>query len=210
MFKNRTEAAKKLASELIADSVINGSVQGLVLAIPRGGVILGKIIAQALSWPLSLIIAKKISVPFQPELAMGAIAEDGLPLWHKQVLAGLALTSSDKNSAIKIAQQKIKKYQKMFRSGKQLQVKNKRVIVVDDGAATGKTLEAAIVWLKSQGVKQLISALPVCAQDTAKHLKPMVDQWVCLIEPPQFYAVGQFYKEFEQVGDEQVVQLMRS
>lgn len=204
MFADRTEAAKQLVQLLARYK----GKPGLVLAIPRGGVVLGQVVADFLSWPLSVLITKKISMPFQEELAMGAMAETSQPIWHTELLGSTNIGQKDKEMALKKAKDKIKNYIVKFRKGKSLKVRNQRVIVIDDGAATGQTLEAALRWLKKEKVKELIVALPVCAHDTAKRLKPMVDSWICLLEPHNLHAIGQFYKDFQQVEDKEVTRLL--
>jgi predicted phosphoribosyltransferase len=163
IFRDRLDAGQKLA-ELVAKKVAG---KGLVLGIPRGGVVLAKIVADKLGWPLDVIRAKKITSPENPELAVGAEVR---PPWPKL---------------------------KSF----------KQIIVVDDGVATGSTLEAAIIYLKGLSIRVIV-AVPVAAKDSAQRLKPLVDQWLCLFEPDSLEAVGQYYQEFGQVSDEEVLKLL--
>jgi len=177
-----------------------------VLGVPRGGVVAGKVLADKLNWNLDVLITKKIGFPGQSELAMGAVAEDGGAVWDEQLVGGVG----DKEKKIELgkAQKKVAKYIEEFRGGKELKIKDKTVIIVDDGIATGKTVEAGIKWLREKGVGKIVVAVPVCAKDTAKKLKKLVDEWVCLDEPRNFMAVGQFYREFSQVDDEEVKGLL--
>lgn len=203
-FKNRKDAAKKLVSRLKKQN----QEYDLILAIPRGGVPLAKVVSQSFSWQLELIVTKKIGTPGRNELAMGAIAENGEPIWHRQVLSSISLSTDQKKQAVKKTRQKISRYIKEFRDGKSLDVSGKRVLIVDDGVATGMTLKAAIKWLKEKQADKIAVALPVAAKDTAQKLKKQVDSWACLIESANFYAVGQFYQQFSQVSDKKVKTLL--
>jgi len=153
IFADRVDAGRKLA-EIVVKKVRGN---GLVLGIPRGGVVVAKIVADKLGWPLNVLAAKKIGAPDNPELAVGA---------------------------------KVKPTS--------LKVTGLNIILVDDGIATGYTMAAAISWSRGQGVKQVSVAVPVCAQDTAERLKPLVDRWFCVYEADNLMAIGQFYQNFEQ------------
>ena len=153
IFQNRVEAGEKLAAQVVR--VVKG--KGIVLGIPRGGVVVAAILAKKLGWPLDILAAKKIGAPGNPELAIGARVKPTL-----------------------------------------LKVKGLKVILVDDGVATGLTIEAGIDWLRRNGVGKIIVAVPVAAKDSAERLKPLVDGWICLHEADDLYAVGQFYREFGQ------------
>ncbi len=210
MFKNRAEAAIKLADELSRCRLGAGSLEerGLVLGIPRGGVVLAKVIADRLNWPIDVLITKKVGFPGQPELAMGAVVEDGEVIWDDRLSVQVSQKERDKQE--KKARGKVDRYIKEFRGGKRLGVKGKAVVVVDDGIATGRTMEAGIKYLQRESlqVKRLIVAVPVCAGDTAERLKGQVDRWVCLREVEGFQAVGQFYRNFPQVSSEEVKELL--
>ncbi|MDZ4229014.1 MAG: phosphoribosyltransferase family protein [Patescibacteria group bacterium] len=163
IFADRQDAGQQLAA-LAANKIHS---KGLVLGIPRGGVVVAKVVADKLKWPLRVLAAKKISDPGNPELALGA---------------------------------KVKPTS--------LEVSGLNIVLVDDGIATGYTVEAAVKWLRSHQAKKITVAVPVCAVDTARRLKPLVDQWLCLHEADNLYAVGQFYRQFSQVADEEVLQLL--
>lgn len=205
VFKDRVEAGEKLADKL--EGVVKG--KGVVLGVPRGGVVTAKVVAEELDWSLEVIVTKKIGYPGHEELAMGAIAEDGEPVWDERLRqrAGLA-AKEEKELVNQIREEKVKRYVKEFRKGKDLGVKDKTVIVVDDGIATGRTVEAGIKWLRAEGAGKIVVAVPTCAKETAKKLKKLVDEWVCLDEPWNFMAVGQFYREFPQVSDEEVKSML--
>lgn len=215
-FADRTEAGEKLAAKLFADPAIKNASKDdlLVLSIPRGGVVVGAAIAQSLGCVHDVIVAKKIGFPGHQELAIGAMAEDGttvldpsLTLWSHEEENNYLKKEMEQTQA------KIAAYVRKFRQGRPLAVQSKTVIVVDDGIATGETMKSAVKWLTSrepeQRPKQIIVAVPVCAPRTAPELEDMVDALVCLAIPRGFLAVGQFYWDFEQVSDEDVVRVLR-
>jgi len=204
-FKDRVEAGEKLADKL--EEAVKG--KGVVLGIPRGGVVIAKIVAKRLGWLLDVIVTKKIGYPGHEELAMGAIAEDGEPVWDERLRQQVGMSKEEEEKLVnQVRQEKVKKYVEKFRKGKDLVVKGKTVIIVDDGIATGRTVEAGIKWLRDKGVGKIVVGMPVCARDSAKRLKKLADEWVCLDTPRNFMAVGQFYEEFSQVDDEEVKQLL--
>lgn len=154
MFLNRQDAGKQLADLVVKE--VQGD--GLVLGIPRGGVVVAKIVAEKLGWPLDILPAKKIGALGNPELAISArVGPTSLKL------RGV-----------------------------------KTVVLIDDGVATGLTIEAGINWLRRNRAKKIIAAVPVAAKDSAERLKTLVDEWICLHEADDLYAVGQFYREFGQ------------
>jgi putative phosphoribosyl transferase len=206
-FKDRVEAGEKLADKLA--EVVKG--KGVVLGIPRGGVVTAKVVAKRLGWPLNVIVTKKIGYPGHEELAMGAIAEDGEPVWDERLRQQVGMSKEEEEKLVnQVRQEKVKKYVEKFRKGKDLVVKGKTVIMVDDGIATGRTVEAGIKWLRGKGVGKIVVGMPVCARDSAKRLKKLVDEWVCLDTPWNFMAVGQFYEEFTQIDDEEVKSILDS
>jgi len=212
MFKNRKEAGGKLADRLIGNQLI-GDVDKkdlLVLSIPRGGVVVGKEVARVLKCDHDVVVSKKLGAPMQKELAIGAVAEDGEPWVNEQLVASVGVDRDYLKVEEKKVRGKIRGYIDKFREGRELDVGEKVVIVVDDGFATGATAKAAIKWLRNKKAGKVVVAVPVCAKDTARELERQVDKWVCLDIPPAggFAAVGQFYSQFDQVSDEEVVKLL--
>lgn len=177
MFENRREAGEILSQKLlkfkgmIAQACVKNA---LVLAIPRGGVVIGRVLADTLGVSLGVIYAKKIPTPGQPELAAGAYIARG------------------------------KKF------GKTPDVRGKTVILTDDGIATGATIETAIKYLKKKRVGKIILAVPVAPKEAVEKLKRRVDRLIILETPDYFGAVGEFFRDFPQVGDEEVVRLLKS
>jgi predicted phosphoribosyltransferase len=214
-FADRTEAGEKLAARLLTEQIIKNAPPGalLVLSIPRGGVVVGVAIAQALSCPHEVIVAKKIGFPGHEELAIGAMAEDGAVVLDPSLVFWLEQESDYLQAEISQTRTKIAAYVQKFRQGRPLAVQSRMVMVVDDGIATGETMKAAVKWLTSrepaQRPKQIIVAAPVCAPRTAPELEPLVDKLVCLTVPGGFLAVGQFYWNFSQVSDEDVMRLLK-
>jgi putative phosphoribosyl transferase len=183
----------------------------VVLAIPRGGVVIGKIISRVLNCPLDVLITRKIGAPGNPELAVGAVGPLGIRIVNWELAKKVGADQNYLKAQIENLKKEIKEREEKFRKGKpELKIAGKNVILTDDGIATGATIEAAIAWLKSQKVKRIILAVPVAPSGVIEKLKPLVDELIVLEEPEFFAAVGQFYREFEQVKDEEVAKILNS
>jgi len=204
-FANRTEAGKSLA-KILAKKKYNDP---LVLAIPRGGVVVAHPVAKALAAELDIIIPRKIGLPFNPEVAIGALSPDGTVVLNDDLLNYLNLSKEALKPIIEQELEEIKRRTKTYR-GKNSPpaVRGRSLILVDDGIATGLTVLAALRELRKQNPSQLILAVPVAPQDTLERLRPEVDDIVCLLVPDDFQAVGQFYHSFEQISDEKVLRLL--
>jgi predicted phosphoribosyltransferase len=215
-FENRAEAGKLLAARLCEVARIKQADQDelLVLSIPRGGVVVGIAVAQALGCAHDVVVVKKIGFPGHEEMAIGAVAEDGLVLLDKQTAGWYPVEDDYMTKEIAEVKARVTAYIRKFRDGANLDVTSKIVIVVDDGVATGETMKAAVKWLKSiddmRKPKEVIVAVPVCAPNAAIELEQMADEFICLAVPEYFWAVGQFYREFVQVSDREVLSLLRS
>ncbi len=201
--KNRNEAGKKLA-EKIKDIVNEKDV--IILAIPRGGVIIGEEIAKKLSCPLDVIISKKITPPSSPEYAIGAITHDGT-IYHSQYWNRFSQEPNFQNEIIK-KKSEVKRRIEEYRGSSDYEFGDKTVILVDDGIATGATIFVLLQWLTKRKVKKIILAVPVIPANTYEKMKRLVDHIVTLDIPSEFYAVGQFYDEFDQVSDEEVMTIL--
>lgn len=203
MFKNRKEAGQLLAKEL---SKYKNKKNVLVLAIPRGGVVTGYEIAKNLNSDLDIIVIKKIGFPTNPELALGAASLDSYYLNEELVKNA---PKEYLEEAIKTKQKEAKEKYELLRKGKSsFSVKDKIVILTDDGVATGTTISLAIQILKKQKPEKLILAIPVAPSETVPKLKKLVDEIVCLDQPQNLMAVGQFYEDFTQVEDEEVKKIL--
>lgn len=179
----------------------------LLVAIPRGGVVVGKAISDMLGIPLSFVLTRKIGAPGQSELAIGAVASGGIIVRDEKLISDLSVSEKYINKEIKkekkVIAERLKKYGKSTVS-----LRGKRAILVDDGIATGATVKAAIGYLREQGAGKVVLAVPVAPKDTIAELKPLVDKIVVLNTPDDFSSVGQFYRYFPQVTDEEVINLL--
>ena len=208
MYPDRAAAAELLAHHLEMLPVVRDTKlgEGVVLGIPRGGIVTAKAVAERLGWPVAAIVTKKVGLPGQEELAIGAMGPDGSVAWNQELLALLQLQPKDLQSQVNKTQAKVDSYMGKFGSGN-LDIRGKTVIVVDDGAATGATMKAAVDWLR--GKCTVLVGLPVCSQRAAAVLKTAADHFVCLETPENFQAVGQFYREFNEVSDEEALKILQ-
>jgi predicted phosphoribosyltransferase len=208
MFQDRKEAGLKLAEKLTQYS---GEKDVTVIALPRGGVAIGAEIAQKIGAPLDVIITHKIGFPGEPEFAIGAIAENGRLELNDRIVERYNIPQSYLDEEIKRQKAEIERRITTYRSGKKLpSVKDKTIILVDDGVATGFTMIAAIKALKEEGIKKLVVAIPLSPKDTFAKLKTLSDEIICLETPEFFIAIGNFYCDFEQVTDDEVKELMQN
>lgn len=202
MFINREEAANLLAEKLLKYK----NSDGVILAVPRGGVPLGYVLSKKLNLPLDLVMTKKIGHPASPEYAIGSVS------LHGRILSEHARGISEhyiEEQTQKLRQQMLQKLKIYDGRRKQYELKNKNVILVDDGIATGSTLMAAIEIIRTRHPKKIIIAVPVSPVDTARTISSMVDEFICLLTPDNFQGVGQFYEDFSQVRDEEVIDFLR-
>ena len=205
-FRDRIDAGKRLASELKDFS----SKKGIVLAIPRGGVVVGYEIAKALNLQLDVIIPRKIGAPDNPELAIGAVAEDGTAILDENLVRYLGVSREYVKEEIERQKQEIQRRLKLYRQDTSYpNLKGLDVIVVDDGIATGSTMKAALASVKNRGAASVTVAVPVGPPSTIEELEKMADQVLCLYKPEYFQAIGEFYSDFSQTLDEEVIRLLR-
>ena len=182
----------------------------LVLAIPRGGVEVGAVLARGLGAELDVVLSRKLRAPHQPELALGAVNETGeVHLNHfaaAMTEAGDAWIEAERQRQLaEIARRKA-----LVRAVRpQAPIAGRTVILTDDGVATGATMIAALHWVRNAGAKEVVVAVPVGSPDRLDEIRPLCDRLVCLLEPEAFWAIGQFYRDFEQVEDARVVELLR-
>ncbi|WP_413287766.1 phosphoribosyltransferase family protein [Bdellovibrio sp. HCB337] len=204
-FKNRQEAGQLLAEKLVSYK----SLSPLILAIPRGGVPVAFEVAQKLDAEMDLLMVKKIGAPGNPELAIGAVSEDGKPWFNNKVIRVIGLDPRDlkeiaKNKSLEVQAQ----VRKLRGESPAIPMKDRNVIVVDDGIATGATLLAAINILKERHARKIIVAAPVAPLSTLQEIEKVVDEVVCLRTPFPFIAVGDWYSEFRQVEDQKVLEFV--
>ena len=206
LFQDRREAGKALAARLAS---FKGRPSLIVLGIPRGGVVVGHEIAQALGAPLDVYITRKIGAPHNPELAIGAVASDGTLLIDHQLVRRLGVSQEYVAEESERQRQEIGRRLAEYRGeGPAPELADKVVILADDGVATGATTLVTIQAIKSQQPTELILAVPVGPRDSIESLRQEVDQLVCLHEPEIFWAVGAFYNVFDQTTDDEVKALL--
>ena len=201
LFKDRLDAGKKLAKALGQFK----DVDGIVLGIPRGGIVVASEIANFLEFRLDIVIPRKLGAPDQPELAIGAISEDGTVLMNFDVIRRVGATEAyiKEESARQLTE--IARRASAYRVGRPaMPLRDEDIILVDDGVATGATLKAAITYVKNQNPRNLTVAIPVSPIQTIRELRAEVDV-ICLSSPEIFYAIGAFYSDFKQITDEEVI-----
>jgi putative phosphoribosyl transferase len=204
-FVDRVDAGKRLASALKNFS----AEKGIVLAIPRGGVVVGYVIANTLNLPLDVIIPRKIGAPDNPELAIGAVAEDGTSILDQNLIKYLGVSREYVVEETERQKQEIRRRLKLYRQDTSYpDLKGLDVIVVDDGIATGSTMKAALASVKNRGAASIAVAVPVGPPSTIEELEKMADRVVCIYTPEFFQAIGEFYRDFNQTSDEEVIGLL--
>ena len=201
MLRNRQEAAELLVKKLQAYKNKNG----IVLAVPRGGIPIGYIIAQELGLPLEIILSKKIGHPLSPEFAVGSVTLQG---YVKDKRSRDVSDDYIKQDAERIQKELVARYKLFMGNRKPTDLRGKIVIVTDDGIATGNTLEATINSIRQSNPEKIVVAVPVAPPDAADRFRMLADEFICLMEPYGFSAIGQFYSDFSQVSDEEVIELL--
>ena len=205
LFRDRKDAGEKLAARLLSE----GIAYDLVLAIPRGGLPLGEIIARKLSLPLDVVLTKKIGARFNKEYAIGALSLKGRILEPQASDSDPGYIESETRRIRKLLEERDAKY---HQRAKRHELKGKKVILVDDGIATGSTMLATVDLIHNEGALKITLAIPVAPPSAIERLvsSPHVDHVVCLQQPKQFYAIGQFYENFGQVSDEEAVSILEN
>lgn len=205
-FLDRCRAGQLLAQQL---SHLRKFEQGIILALPRGGVPVGYEIAYVLNWPLDVWLVRKLGVPGQPELAMGAIALPQARVLNKGLIAKLEVSEAQVEAVVQAELQELHRRNQRYRQEKPLPVvEGKLVILVDDGLATGATMQAAISALRPYHPSSITIAVPVAAPSSLKQLEPQVNDIVCPLTPKFMGSISQWYAHFEPVADEEVVALL--
>jgi predicted phosphoribosyltransferase len=207
-FSNRRKAGRVLATRLTAYADRSDVV---ILALPRGGVPVATEIAAALGAPLDVFVVRKLGVPFQPELAMGAIASGGVRVLNDDVIAAAHITLPMLESATRIERRELDRRERTYRNGRSaLPVKNKVAILVDDGLATGSTMKAAVEAVRRLQPSRIVVAAPVGAPETCRELARMADEVICVAMPIPLSAVGLWYEDFSQTTDDEVRALLEA
>ncbi len=206
LFRDRREAGQELAKALIDLS----GTDVVVLGIPRGGVVIGAVIAQTLGAPLDVVIPRKVGAPGNPELGLGAVAE-GVEVLDERLTRMLGVDDEYVRSEVAAQAEEIRRRAAAYREGRPpAEVRGKTAVIVDDGIATGGTATAAVRWARNQGARRVVLAVPVAPAQAMGRLREEADEVRVLATPEPFYAVGQWYVDFPQVSDEEVEELLSS
>lgn len=206
-FANRAEAGRKLG-ERLAD-VLGTDGGTVVLGIARGGLVVAAEVADCLGAPLDVVVPRKIGAPFNPELGLGAVAP-GVQVLDEYLIRELGVTREYLDAEIAAQEREIARREEAYRGGRPpVEVRDRVAIVVDDGVATGGTAVAAVRWAKTQGAREVVLAVPVAPSQAEAMLEREADRFVALTTPEPFHAVGQWYRDFDQVSDQEVVAILR-
>lgn len=206
MFKNREEAGRLLAQELVE---LRNDPRAILLALPRGGVAVGFHLSVALHLPLDVLITRKIGAPGNPEYALGAVSETGAVYWNNEALSRQSYSQGDFDSAMRAQQQEVARRVALYRKGRPFpDLTDRTVILVDDGLATGATFFASVTTVRQRTPRRIIGALPVGPRQTVQEARSLLDQLIVLRVPEPFYAVGNFYEDFTQVEDQDMLQFL--
>lgn len=210
MFKNRDEAGKKLADRLKQELSPQDLNEALLLAVPRGGIVVGNQISKALGIKIDCLVVKKIPSPNNPELAIGAVGEGGVVVWEKEICERLMVSVEYQQKIVKDKLAELEDKMNFFRGGRPLaDLKGKIVIIVDDGVATGATVKASMAVVENFSPKEIILAVPVIAREKLAEIKEKFGRVVYLEAPEMFFNVGQFYEDFPQITDQQVKEAVK-
>lgn len=204
IFEDRKDAGEKLSEKLQNYKKDNA----VVLALPRGGVPVGKVVADRLGLPMGLIVVRKIGHQYNPEYAVAAVSEDGILVKNEREASGLdpVWFESAKRKELKEAKRRRRKY---WGDRNFIDLKGKKAIIVDDGLATGLTMEAAIAQARSRGAEKVVVAVPVAPVDISFKMQDLADEFIVVSKEQFFTAVGAFYKKFDQVSDEEVIEALQ-
>lgn len=210
VYKDRKDAAEFLVQKL--EEIYGNQLERehtVILGIPRGGVVTGDVIAEQLGVELDVLVSRKIGSPFNEELAVGAVMHDGTFFPNKDIIKTLDIPKMYIDRQIAVQMKEIERRLLKFRGSNNYYLEGKIVILVDDGIATGATIFAAIRWLRNQRVRKIVVAVPVGPPDTIMRLEKAADEVVVLQSPILFGAVGEFYQDFSQVTDDEVVEILQ-
>jgi putative phosphoribosyl transferase len=205
MFADRRDAGAQLAEVLTK----HAAAKPIVVGLPRGGVPVAAQVASRLGAPLDVVVVRKLGCPWQPELGIGALAEGGVRVLNEVLIDELGIGRDDLDAVIAREQAEVDRRVRRYRQGRApIPLTDRVVILVDDGLATGYTARAAIESMRRRGANRVILAVPVASKDSAANLREAADEVVVLSTPPWLFAIGEFYEDFSQTTDEEVMDLL--
>ncbi len=208
MFRDRVDAGRRLAALVQGAGLGEGDV--VVLGLPRGGVPVAGEVARVLGAPLDVIVVRKLGVPFQPELAMGAIGEDGVRVENDDVIGSTALGLADVDGIERAERVELdRRVQRYRREQPRLDLRGRCAVIVDDGIATGSTARAACRVARAHGARRVVLAVPVAPPAAVLALREVSDEMLCVAVPEPFDAVGTWYRDFTPTSDDEVVEVLR-
>lgn len=205
MFRNRKDAGRQLARKLLKFKKENP----LVIGLPRGGVVVADPVARSLQVPLETLVVRKVGAPKNREYAIGALVEGGYSIFNEDAIERLGILENEVMEVFKEESRELARRAKLYRGKRGVpDFSDKTVILVDDGLATGMTAEASVGAVLERGARRVIFAAPVCAQDSVEEVEKRAEV-VCLESPADLTAIGNYYQDFSQVTDEEVVNILR-
>jgi putative phosphoribosyl transferase len=206
-FRDRVDAGRQLATRL--ETLDRDGL--IALGLPRGGVVIASEVAAALGLPLDVIVVRKLGVPFQPELAMGAIGEDGIRVIDQRVVRAAGISERRIQTVEERERVELARRAQRFRGGRpRLDLSGATALILDDGIATGSTARAAVEVARKLGANRVVVAAPVTSMEAVRMLSGVADQVIYLAAPPGFLAIGEFYADFSPTSDTEVVKLLES
>jgi len=210
MFQDRRDAGRRLA-RLVAQDLRGDADPPVVVGLARGGLPVAAQVADHLRSPLDVMIVRKLGCPWQPELGVGAIAEDGFRILNDALIDDIGLEPAALDAVIRREQKELERRVRLYRGDRPpVPVRGRTVILIDDGLATGYTARAAIGALRARGATQVILAVPVAPADTVRALGSVADRVVALDQPDRFMAIGAFYADFSQTSDHEVTAILEA
>jgi len=208
MLKDRVDAGQKLAERVM---IYKDEPNLVILGLPRGGVVVANEISKALDAPLDIVVPRKVGAPFNPELAVAAVTENGTVLYNEELMKKLGISIDDIDDEVEKEKKEAMRRLDLYRGDRPLlNLEDKTVILVDDGIATGYTMKAAIMSVRLRGAKKVIVAVPVMPSDILLTMQELADAVHYVLMPEIFYSISQFYERFPQTTDEQVIELMNT
>lgn len=205
-FASRQDAGRRLGQRLCQQ----GAAVDLVLGLPRGGVVVAAKVARLLQRPLDVLVVRKIGHPWHREFAVGALAEPDVVIFDEATLREIPTPRGQLDKVVAEEMARLHEYRSHFHSPDSPSLRDKRVLLIDDGLATGATAEAAVVSARQQGARRVTMAAPVASTNAVERLRQVADEVVALVVDPDFAAVGQYYDEFSQTSDEEVITLLHA